>query len=185
MTLASPTEPRPLESGNYDSVSQMIRLYNEDTKFSKADFSAAHPFLSSTEDTGTPIEMTKRSFIHFHIKGLKMKIERSSNISKSPVNIEGAKDVAIRLLISKADGAQNYAMRLFELKPGGFTPLHTHPHEHEVFIIDGEGIFVYEGKEHKFGAEYVIFVPGNKEHQFKNTRDSVLRFLCVIPASAS
>ena len=75
-------------------------------------------------------------------------------------------------------------MRLFELKPGGHTPLHTHPHEHEVFIVDGQGIFVCEGKEHPFGPEYVIFVPGGEEHRFINTGDSVLRFLCLIPATA-
>jgi len=114
-----------------------------------------------------------------------MKIEKSSNIDKSPVEVEGAKDVAIRWLISKADGAENFAMRLFELQPGGFTPLHTHPHEHEVFVVEGQGTFVYQGRQHRFGPEYAIFVPGNKQHQFKNTGDSTLRFLCIVPASAS
>jgi len=28
----------------------------------------------------------------------------------------------------------------------------------------------------------VIFVPGGKEHQFKNTGKSILRMLCIIPA---
>jgi len=113
-----------------------------------------------------------------------MKIEKSSNISKSPVEADGAKDVAIRWLISKEDGAENFAMRMFELQSGGHTPLHTHQHEHEVFVIEGQGVFVYEGQEHQFGAEYVIFVPPDKEHQFKNTGDSVLRMLCIIPAAA-
>jgi quercetin dioxygenase-like cupin family protein len=113
-----------------------------------------------------------------------MKIEKSSNISKSPVEIEGAKDVGIRWLISKDDGAENFAMRMFELQPGGHTPLHTHPHEHEVFIIEGRGVLIFEGQEHEFGPEYVIFVPPHREHRFKNTGDSVLRLLCLIPASA-
>ncbi len=113
-----------------------------------------------------------------------MKIEKSANISKSSVEVEGAKDVEIRWLISKDDGAENFAMRMFELQPGGHTPLHTHPHEHEAFVVQGRGVFVYEGQEHQFSAEDVIFVPPNKEHQFKNTGDSVLRLLCIIPASA-
>ena len=113
-----------------------------------------------------------------------MKIEKSDNIKKSPVVHEGAKDVEIRWLISKEDGAENFAMRMFEIQPGGHTPLHTHPHEHEVFIIEGNGVFVFEDKEHAFGPEHVIFVPGGKEHQFKNTCDSLLRFLCLIPLSA-
>lgn len=113
-----------------------------------------------------------------------MKIEKSSNVPSNPIEMEGAKDVAIRWLISLDDGADNFVMRMFELKPGGCTPLHVHPHEHEVFVIEGEGIFVYEGKKHKFCRDYVIFVPGNKEHNFKNTGDSILRFLCLIPAAA-
>ncbi|MHC4703156.1 MAG: cupin domain-containing protein [Planctomycetota bacterium] len=109
-----------------------------------------------------------------------MKVEKSSNIAKKQVEIEGAKDAEMRLLIS----AENFAMRMFEIQPGGHTPLHTHAHEHELFVVEGQGIFVCEGQEHEFGAEYVMFAPPNKEHQFRNTGDSVLRMLCLIPASA-
>ena len=110
-----------------------------------------------------------------------MKIAKSSDVLKSPVETEGAKDVAIRWLISKEDGAENFAMRMFEVQPGGHTPLHTHPQEHEVFVLEGQGTFVYEGKENPFESQFVIFVPPNKEHQFKNTGSSVLRMLCIIP----
>jgi len=113
-----------------------------------------------------------------------MKIEKSGNIAKEAVDAEGAKDVEIRWLISKDDGAPNFAMRMFELQPGGHTPLHTHKHEHEVFVLEGRGIFVYGGREHQFEPEHVIFVPGGEEHQFKNTGDSIVRMLCLIPAYA-
>jgi len=113
-----------------------------------------------------------------------MKIVKVSDVEKSAVEIEGAKDVQIRWLISKDDGANNFVMRMFELQPGGYTPLHTHPHEHEVYITEGVGTFVYEGKEHGLSTDYVIFVPGGKEHRFKNTGDSVLKFLCLIPAQS-
>jgi len=110
-----------------------------------------------------------------------MKVEKSSNIKKSPVDIEGAKDVGIRWLVSKEDGAENFAMRMFELEAGGHTPLHTHPQEHEVFVLEGDGTFVFEGQEHPIGAEHVVFVPPDKEHRFMNTGDSLLRMLCIIP----
>ena len=113
-----------------------------------------------------------------------MKVEKSSNIAKKPVEVDGAKGAEMRLLISKADGAKNFVMRMFELQPGGHTPLHAHTHEHEVFIVEGNGVFVCEGQQYEFGPEYVIFAPPNKEHRFKNTGDSVLRMLCLIPASA-
>ena len=47
-----------------------------------------------------------------------MKIEKAANTEKSAVEMEGAKGVEIRWLISKDDGADNFAMRMFELKPG-------------------------------------------------------------------
>ena len=117
-------------------------------------------------------------------KGTKMKIEKSGNITKRAVEAEGAKGAEIRWLITKEDGAENFSMRMFEIKPGGYTPLHSHRHEHEIFAVEGEGVFVYEGQECKFGKDYVIFVPGGKEHQFKNRGKSLLRLLCLIPASA-
>ena len=114
-----------------------------------------------------------------------MKVENSKNIAKNPVETDGAKDAEMRLLISKADGAENFAMRMFEIQPGGHTPLHAHAHEHEVFVLERNGIFVCEGQEREFGAEYVIFAPPNKEHCFKNAGDSVLRMLCLIPTSGA
>jgi len=112
-----------------------------------------------------------------------MKIVKSADVRKSPVEMEGAKDVEIRWLIARDDGAENYAMRMFELGPGGCTPLHTHPQEHEVFVLEGKGVLVFEGAEHEFGPEHVIFVPPNREHRFRNSGDSVLRFLCIVPIS--
>jgi len=54
-----------------------------------------------------------------------------------------------------------------------------------VFVLEGQGIFICEGREHVFGPEYVIFAPSNKEHRFKNTGDSILRMLCLIPTSGT
>jgi quercetin dioxygenase-like cupin family protein len=114
-----------------------------------------------------------------------MKVTKSGDVPKKAVHVEGAEGVQIRWLIAKADGAENIAMRMFEVGPGGHTPLHTHAHEHEVFIVEGEGAFMWEGREYGFGREDVIFVPGGAEHQFRNTGDSALRFLCIIPTSAA
>ena len=114
-----------------------------------------------------------------------MKVEKSANIAKKPVAVEGAQGVAIRVLISKDDGAPTFAMRMFEVQPGGHTPLHRHPHEHEVFVLEGTGTLVHEGKEHRLSRETVVFVPGNDEHSFKNTGTSTLRFLCLVPLSGA
>lgn len=113
-----------------------------------------------------------------------MKLANSSEVAKASVEIEGAKDVQIQWLIRADDGAPNFAMRLFEVQPGGHTPLHTHPHEHEVFVLEGTGVVIDNGQERPIGPEDAILVPGGCEHNFQNTGDSVLRFLCLIPNSA-
>ena len=112
-----------------------------------------------------------------------MKLSHYTDIDLEEVTMEGAKGARIRWLVSEKDGAPNFAMRMFEVQPGGHTPLHTHPQEHEVFIVEGRGTLVYEDQEHEFEAEYVIFVPPNQKHRFKNTGDSLLRMLCIIPTS--
>ncbi len=94
---------------------------------------------------------------------------------------EGASKLKVRWLITKDMGAENFAMRLFEMKPGGYSPLHSHPWEHEVFILEGEGLVVSEEEERKFRAGDVIFIPPNERHQLKNTGQKTVKFLCLIP----
>ena len=94
---------------------------------------------------------------------------------------EGASKLKIRWLITKEMGAKNFAMRLFEMEPGGYSPLHAHLWEHEVFILKGEGSIFDEEKTKKFKAGDVVFVPPHERHQFKNSGRKPLRFLCLIP----
>ncbi len=93
----------------------------------------------------------------------------------------GAKNIKIRWLISKKDGAKNFAMRMFEVQSGGCSPLHQHDWEHEVFILEGTGLLRDKTHEEPFGAGDVVFVPAMEWHQFVNSGKSMLRFLCLIP----
>ena len=93
----------------------------------------------------------------------------------------GSSKLKVRWLITKETGAENFAMRLFELEAGGHSPFHSHPWEHEVFILEGEGLVVSEEKEVKFKAGDVIFLPSNEKHQLRNNGDKSVKFLCLIP----
>ena len=104
-----------------------------------------------------------------------------SEVPNEEVEEEGAKKVQVRWLISEKDGAENFAMRCFEIEPDGYTPRHSHNWEHEVFVLSGEGIVFCEGKEWKIGPGYVVFVPPGDEHYFKNTGKEKMIFLCLIP----
>ncbi|MFQ6094631.1 MAG: cupin domain-containing protein [Candidatus Bathyarchaeia archaeon] len=92
-----------------------------------------------------------------------------------------SKGVSVRWLITKDDGADNFAMRLFEVEPGGQTPLHSHNWEHEVFILDGQALVVSGDSERKVNRGYVVFIPPNMEHCFKNAGNGKLSFLCLVP----
>ncbi len=102
-------------------------------------------------------------------------------IEAKEVTETGASDVKVRWLITKDLGAPNFAMRLFEVGKGGYSPLHTHSWEHEVFVLEGEGV-VFDGKKTTpFRPNDVVYVPPNEWHQFKNTGKQTLKFLCLIP----
>lgn len=53
-------------------------------------------------------------------------------------------ETQVRWLITKEMGAPNFAMRLFEMKPNGHSPLHKHAWEHEVFVLEGKGQILTE-----------------------------------------
>ncbi len=94
---------------------------------------------------------------------------------------EGAKNVRVRWLITKETGAENFAMRLFEVDPGGSSPLHSHPWEHEVFVLEGEGLMTNGKEEKKIKEGDFIFIPPNEMHQLRNTSQTIVKFLCMIP----
>lgn len=95
-----------------------------------------------------------------------------------------APGVTIRWVIDeKADGAPNYALRVIEVAPGGHTPKHSHPYEHENFIVEGQGRVLIEAQWHEIGPGSVVFVPAGALHTYENTGDAPFRFLCGIPTS--
>ena len=98
---------------------------------------------------------------------------------------EGAKDVKIRWLLTEKMGAATFVMRHFEIAPGGFTPLHAHVWEHEVYILSGTGVVVGNGQDNPFKAGDAILLPGGEEHQFRNTGTEPVTMLCLIPARES
>jgi len=94
---------------------------------------------------------------------------------------EGTSRLKVRWLITKDIGAPNFAMRLFEMESGGHSPLHNHPWEHEIFILEGEGVAVDGNEERKVRAGDAIFISPNEKHQLKNKGKKTLKFLCLIP----
>ncbi|MHC4611194.1 MAG: cupin domain-containing protein [Planctomycetota bacterium] len=111
-----------------------------------------------------------------------MKVKLIEAHEQTPVNMEGAKGVTMRMLIGREDGAPNFHMRHFTVAPGGHTPHHQHDYEHEVLILSGSGVVKSEQGDRPCQKDAVVFVPANEKHQFRNTGPDPLEFICLIPA---
>jgi len=114
-----------------------------------------------------------------------MKISHYESSPQRPVEMEGASGCRVRSLVGESDGAPNFAMRQFEVDPGGHTPRHSHPYEHEVFVLEGRGVIIEGRAEHPLQAGDVVLVSPDDVHQFRNTGSAPLKFLCLVPNAAA
>ena len=110
-----------------------------------------------------------------------MPVQHYEQVQQQPVDMEGAVGCTVRWLIGQQQGAPNFAMRQFEVAVGGHTPRHRHPYEHEVFVLEGEGIVLEGDAEHPIQPGDVVYVEPGLLHQFRNTGTVPLKFLCLIP----
>jgi len=97
--------------------------------------------------------------------------------------IEIMKGVKKRVVIGEKEGAPHFIMRIFELEPGASSPLHDHPWEHEIFVLQGEPMVRNDsGDETPAREGTTIFIPAGEEHCLTNRSEGIVRFMCLIPA---
>ncbi|NLB94880.1 MAG: cupin domain-containing protein [Armatimonadetes bacterium] len=110
-----------------------------------------------------------------------MRVVHHEEIGAKPVAAEGAERATIREIFTAETGAPTFAMRVFDLAPGGCTPLHSHPWEHEVYVLDGSG--EVEGAEGAtpLSPGMAVYIAPNEVHRFRAHAGSPLKFLCLIP----
>jgi len=111
-----------------------------------------------------------------------VKITNLKDIPAEKVEMDGVKDCQYQVAISARDGAPNMAMRFFEVAPAGNTPLHNHPYEHEIYILEGAGTVWRDGREVPLKPGDVLYIPADEKHQFKNAGQQPFKFMCLIPA---
>ncbi len=110
-----------------------------------------------------------------------MKVQHTTDVQCKPVDMKGAAGCQVRWLVDENDGAPNFAMRQFDVEPGGHTPKHSHPYEHEIFVLEGDGVVVEGDTERPLKAGDFIYVAPNEVHQFRNTGGATMKFLCMVP----
>ena len=92
---------------------------------------------------------------------------------------------SVRRLIGPAEGAPNFAVRYFEVQPGGCTSLDQHDHDHGVLVLRGRGEVLLGQQVTELSFGDAVYVSPREVHQFRCIGDEPLGFLCVIPALES
>ena len=111
-----------------------------------------------------------------------MQIKTIAQLPQQEVQMEGAKDCSVRVLFGPKDNAPTFAMRHFEIAPGGHTPLHTHGFEHQVVVLKGTIIVTTDQGEVSTNPGDVIMALPDEIHQFKNPSASEpAEMLCFVP----
>ena len=113
--------------------------------------------------------------------GLAFKAIHYSEAKADEVTEGGAEGTRIRWLITKDDGAPHFALRYFEMSPGGHSPHHSHPWEHEVFILAGKCRVVCGDQTKSVDPGSAVFIPPHETHHFTNEGEDTLKFLCLVP----
>ena len=98
------------------------------------------------------------------------------------VTLANSTGVSVRWLIREEDGAFRYAMRRFEINPGGQIGLHSHAEEHEIYVLSGKGeILEGPGSKTIVTQGDVLYISPYEEHGYKNLGKDTFVFLCIIP----
>jgi quercetin dioxygenase-like cupin family protein len=87
----------------------------------------------------------------------------------------------IKKAIGPEEGWDDYVLRFIEITPNGKSFDHIHPWPHINYYIKGNGILTIEGEEYPVCEGMYSFVPADKQHQWRNTSDEKLEFICIVP----
>ena len=112
-----------------------------------------------------------------------MLIRRVEKTPGKPMAMEGAAGVTMRMMVGRADGAPNFAMRHFTVEAGGHTPRHSHDYEHEVYVVSGAAHVEQDGELDDLAEGDVVYIRPNTIHQFTNAGNEPLKFLCLVPVT--
>ena len=111
-----------------------------------------------------------------------MKRKHLAEVKPAEVNKEGFSGMSARYLWTADDGCPNYAMRIMEFEPGGYTSYHSHLEEHEFYFVEGEAAYVDgDGNEIRVSPGDGIYCPPDEPHQIKNVGKTTMKMVCTIP----
>ncbi len=98
-----------------------------------------------------------------------------------PIHPEGTEGVDFRPLLAKNVAPPNFYLRTFDVAPGGHTFNHSHPWEHEMYVVNGRGKIILESGEQEIKEGDAILLEPAEHHMILNDSKSFLRLVCVVP----
>lgn len=99
-----------------------------------------------------------------------------------PLKVDRAVKTEIEWLVDRHDGAPNFEMRRFKIKPGGSITKHYHPDiEHEQYVLKGRYKVGIGNKVHQVKPGDSIYIPQGTPHWYKNPGKVTAEFLCIVP----
>ncbi len=86
------------------------------------------------------------------------------------------------VIIGPDEGADNVSLRVFLIPKGKHSKEEEHPHDHLVYILEGECNVLLGDELHSVKEGDVVWVKPNEHHRFDNAGEGTLKFICVIPS---
>jgi len=109
-------------------------------------------------------------------------IKRIDEVAAVKVDVAGAEKTTVRVVFGPKDAAPTFALRQFELAPGGCTPFHTHPWEHQIVVLQGQIELRTDTGSTALDVGQAVMIMPDEKHQFRNCSQSETgKMLCLIP----
>lgn len=108
-------------------------------------------------------------------------LRRTVRYADQPV-LEAGADREFRYLVNQDVGCLDVT-QFVGLIPPGRAPTHSHSYDEIVYILDGEGVLHFGGREREIGPGSAMHLPPLVEHCLENTGKGSMRVLGVFHPS--
>jgi quercetin dioxygenase-like cupin family protein len=107
-----------------------------------------------------------------------MPVKHVRDIPSEPVT--AGEGTTRQVLIGATEGP-NFAMRRFEMAPGGSMPAHTNTVEHEQYVVAGRATIGIGDEVVQVEPGSVVFIPAGVPHWYRTVGEAPFAFLCLVP----
>ena len=90
------------------------------------------------------------------------------------------KDIIRHELIGNFGESTKFDLRYFEIKPGGYSSLEKHIHEHVIIGARGRGLLLKDGKQIEIQVHDIAYVSPMEKHQLRNREHEPFGFFCIV-----